>query len=86
MNPFLFFIPWLVILIGAIFLMAQGWALNNENSGYSKDPKYKKHPEMNDVKKDDKLMYVRFEKTEEDKDYDILKKRIDELKDGGISK
>lgn len=81
MNPLFYFIPWLVILIGAGFLIMQGWMLNNEKIGYSKNPKYKKHPEMKDVNKDDKLLYVRFEENEEDKDYNILRKRIQELQD-----
>lgn len=82
MNPILFFVPWLVILIGAGFLMMQGWMLNADKGEYSRDSKYKKHPEMKNVNSDDKLLYVKFEKSEEDEDYDILRKRIEELKDG----
>ena len=80
-SPLLFFIPWLAILIGAGFLIMQGWMINTDTGGYSKNPKHKKHPEMRDVNKDEKLLYVKFREDDEINDYDILKKRIEELND-----
>ena len=52
-------------------MMVQGWMIMNAQYGYSKSPKVK-HPEMNDVKLGDSLLFIKFT----DEDIEQLQKRV----------
>lgn len=75
----LFLVPFFIILIIIFTMIIQGWMIMNAHFGYSKNPKVK-HPEMNNVKSGDTLMYIRF--TEEDMEElqeRVIRKKMDEL-------
>ena len=77
MNPIfdiLFSITWVVLLVGAIRTMSQGW--NMEPPKPSKKP-FNEHPEMEEVKEGDELIVVNFG----DPLHKSLSDRVDELND-----
>jgi hypothetical protein len=78
-TPLIFLVPWFVLVVIALSMIAQGWMIMNAHHGYSKSPKVK-HPEMNDVKAGDPLLVIRF--TDEDIEelqQRVLQQKIDEL-------
>jgi hypothetical protein len=75
----LFFIPFLILLLIAVSMIAQGWMIVNEKYGYTENPDIKGHPEMKGVRKGDGLLVVNFDKMPEN-DYSQLSDRINRLK------
>jgi len=78
-SELIFLVPWFVLLVISISMIAQGWMIMNAHYGYSKSPKVK-HPELNDVKAGDPLLVVKF--TEEDLaelQQRVLQQKMDEL-------
>lgn len=63
---FLYFIPFIILLIIAISMTVQGWLVVHEKFGYREDPKVKGHPEMKGVRKGDGLLYVKFSDSDDD--------------------
>jgi hypothetical protein len=76
---FLFFVPFLILLLIAMSMIAQGWMIVNEKYGYTENPGIKGHPEMRGVRKGDGLMTVNFIELP-DEDYSKLNERIQKLK------
>ncbi len=78
---FLYLILWVVMVVFAISMIAQGWMINNAQRGYSKSPKVK-HPELNDVKAGDSLLVVKFSDEDmQELQRQVLQQKIDELFD-----
>ena len=84
MNPIfdiLFSITWVVLLVGAIRLMANGWNLMTTEP-YKKQPEgLPVHPEMADVPDGEELMVVNFEREVKEVDplHASLQDRINQL-------
>ena len=70
-SPIIFLVPWFVLVVIALTIIAQGWMIMNAHHGYTKSPKVK-HPEMNDVKAGDPLLVIKFT----DEDLEKLQKRV----------
>lgn len=74
---FLYFLPFLILLVIAISMFIQGWMVIHESYGYRENPKVKGHPEMKGVKKGDGLMSVSFNDSDNSEiNYDKLYERI----------
>lgn len=72
----LFLIPFFVLLIIALSMMAQGWMVMNQHFGYQRNPSYNIHPEMKNVKKGEQLITIKVE----NQDYLDLQRRVQQLK------
>jgi hypothetical protein len=78
-SELIFLVPWFVLMIITLSMVAQGWMIMHERYGYRENPKVKGHPEMKGVKKGDGLMVVNFDNMPDD-DYNELYNRIQKLK------
>jgi len=75
----IFLVPWFVLLVISLSMVAQGWMIMSAHYGYSKNPKVK-HPELNDVKPGDPLLVMKF--TDEDLNelhQRVLQQKMEEL-------
>jgi len=69
-------LPFFVLFLILCSLLIHGYIIMNEVSGYQQDPSVKKHPEMKNVKKGEKLLVINFT----DDDLIGLYKRIEDQK------
>ena len=80
MPESIFLVPWFVLVGIAITMFIQGWMVLHEQHGYQENPKYKKHPEIEEIKGDTGvLMGVTFNQEPED-EFSELHARIHQLK------
>lgn len=71
-----YFIPFIILFLIAISMVVHGWLIVNQHFGYSEHPNIKKHPEMEGVKKGEKLLMIKFT----DEDLQELQQKILEQK------
>ena len=78
---FLYFLPFVVLLVISITMFIQGWMVIHESYGYRENPKFKNHPELKGVRKGDRLMSVSFNESEiPEMDFSKLYERIQKQK------
>ena len=80
-SQIIFWVPWFVLVGISISLIVQGWMILNEKHGYQENPRFKKHPEITEIKGDTVvLMAVKF--TDQDLEglqQRVLQQKMDEL-------